>query len=196
MTMTIQPLPKFEPIELDHIPSASALLFYGGNKITEWYANHRYKHPYKPGAFHAAIYLEHGLTLNVGAYKVIHELSKEFLTTRRVDVIVYKDLTDTQRSFVRRQAYLDADDPKLFKFPTYGVFDFLRFEPLVRKFVPASKRKDICSENVAKHFSGTGCAVSEYEPARTAPWHLLEYALAHPGRCDVRTVWVGEKFNV
>lgn len=193
--MKPQPLPNYQKIEINDILPASTLLFYGGNKATEFYGNHRYHHQYTPPAFHAAFYLETGLQLSVGKFKVIKIVEEEFRSTRRVDVIMYPTIPEDVRKKVLHDAYLDADDPKLgLNLPTYGFFDFLRFEPLLQ-WLPKSKH-DICSENVYKRFLAEGVTVAN-KPSKTevAPWMLLEYALANPSRCQIRTLWIGKDFK-
>lgn len=193
--MKLQPLPEFPSITLRDIAPASTLLFYGGNKITSWYANKRYNHPYKPGAFHAALYLKDGLSLNVGKFKAITDVATQYRSTYRIDVITYLDLTPEQREAVVKQGLLDADEPHVgFNLPTYGLFDFLRFEPVLRKLLPEDKR-DICSENVTREFGQADYTVSKKPAAQTAPWDLFEYALSRPEVCKLNTLWKGLDFK-
>jgi hypothetical protein len=190
--MTKQPLPKFEPIELADIPAASTLVFYGGNKLTEWVGGKIYKHPYTPPAFHAAFYMIDGLVLNVGKFRTVEELAKERRAKRRIDVIIYKKMPNIVRQRLVRYAALDTSKPKVgICFPDYGFTDFLRFG---LRFLKPSK-KDFCSENVVEVFAHQKVKVSDLKPVDTAPWDLFEYALAHPDECEVRTYWTGPEFR-
>ena len=191
--MTFKPLPEFGPIALPSIPAASALLFYGGNKLTEFVGNTLYRHQFKPPAFHAAIYLSDGLFLNVGKFKQIKELSEELSnSTRRIDVVIYNKLSDQQRRRVCREAILDVSKPKTgLSLPDYGWTDYLRFG---LRFLRPSK-KDFCSENVAELLKGVGQQSSYKKPVDTAPWHLFDWAWANTIECDIKTLYVGKDFR-
>lgn len=190
--MKPQPLPKYPSIALSAIKPASALLFYGGNKLTQFFGNKIYKHPYTPPAFHAALYIENGLFLNVGAYKTIEDLSKQLASTQRVDVIEYF-MPEHARKDIVRASYLDTTKPKgLVSLPDYGWKDYLRFGI---KFLRPS-RKDFCSENVVELIEGVGrCKVSARKAVDTAPWHLLEFAEANPGKAQIFTYHSGKDFR-
>lgn len=185
----VQPLPVFEQIELKDIPKASAILFYGGNKLTELAGNRLYKHLYTPPAFHAAFYIGQGLILNVGKFKELVELEKEFRSTRRVDVIVY-DIPVEVREKLERIALLDTSKNKMgLQLTDYAINDYLRFG---LKFLKPSK-KDFCSENVCEVFATQGIKVSDEKPVDTAPWTLLEYALKNS--CKIYTLHIGSEFK-
>lgn len=191
--MKYKSLPKFDQIKIEDIPTASTLLFYGGTKITEFFGNTIYKHPYKPASFHAAFYVEDGLFLNVGKFKIIQEIKKEFRSTRRIDVISYPFITKEQRIELSNAAYLDTSKPKVgLSLPDYDWMAFLRFG---FKFLKQSKKNDFCSENVCQLFGAQGIKVSDRIDYQTAPWHLFEYAVAHPDQCSVRSAWVGKDFK-
>jgi hypothetical protein len=189
----VQPLPDYPPIALEHIPPASTLLFYGGMKLTEMAGNRLYGHKYRPPAFHAAFYIEGGLFLNVGGFKVVQELGKELRSTRRIDVVIYKNIRPEYRKSMLRLAYLDASKPKIgISLPDYSWTDYLRFG---LKFLKPSK-KDFCSENVVEMFANGQVTVSDKKPVDTAPWDLFEYALDHPDQCEIRTLHIGPEFKV
>lgn len=185
-------LPKYDEIKLPKILPASTLIFYNGNKLTEWFGRQFAKHPYKLPAFHAAFYLSDGLFLNVGKFKTLQKLEDERLSTRRIDVITYKNIPDEVRRRLVIHAALDTTKPKIgFQLPDYAVLDYARF---LLKFLKPS-RKDICSENVVELFQSEGIQVSEKEPFNTAPWHLFEFAVKNPQLCEVRTYWKGPDFK-
>jgi hypothetical protein len=193
--MKLQPLPEYSRISVEDIPKCSALLYYGAMPLTVFYGNRRHKHPYKPAAYHAAFYIEEGRTLQVGKFKVIQDIREDFTEKRRIDVVIYRDIPPEIRALLEADAYNSADKPKWgYNHITYGVWDFLRFEPLLR-WLPKSKR-DICSEDVWKRFKRYGVMVA-HKPAKTevAPWDIFEYALENPGRCEVHTVHVGRDFK-
>jgi len=192
MKLTKQPLPKFEPIKLDEIPAASTLLFYGGNRLTEFVGNTLYKHPYTPPAFHAAFYIADGLFLNVGKFKTVEVLEKEFRSSRRIDVIRYHYINDEAKKRLCRAAVLDTSKMRVgISLPDYSFTDYLRFG---LKFLKPSK-KDFCSENVVELFKTEQVEVSGKKAVDTAPWTLLEFALAHPSVCEIRTLFVGPDFK-
>lgn|SRR3990167_4881790 len=185
------PLPLFQPITIDQIQPASALLFYGGPRLTEWAGNILYKHPYRPPAFHAAFYIWNGLFLNVGKFRTVQELSNEFRSTRRIDVLTYVVQEEVRRSLCR-SAFLDSSRPKVgLSFPDYSWTDFLRFG--LRSLKPS--KKQFCSENVVNIFKQGAVTVSDREPVDTAPWDILEYALANPLDVQCYTAWIGNDFK-
>jgi len=188
--ISTKPLPKFEPIGLGQIPPASIILFYGGNKLTQWAGNWLCKHPYAPPAFHASFYLGNGLHLNVGKFKTIQSVEPEFRSTRRIDAILIPSLTVEQSVRMVRTAFLDADDPHIgLSLPTYSISDYLRF---ALRFLRPSK-KDFCSENVVELFMTEGVVVSSHKAVDTAPWDLLEYA--EKNGFEVRTLFTGPNFK-
>lgn len=187
------PLPDYTTIEINAIPPASALLFYGGTWLTELAGNRMYRYPYKPPAFHAAFYIEDGLFLNVGAFKTIEQIESHLQTTRRVDVVIYKDTPQADRQKLLERAYTDTSKPKIgFSLPDYDWKGYLHFG--IKWFKPFGS-KDFCSENVVELFETAGVKVSANEPSETAPWDLQLYAEANPETCEIRTVYVGPDFK-
>lgn len=186
-----KPLPTYGHIEVNDIPAASILLFYGGVKLTELVGSRLYDHPYNPPAFHAAFYCEKGTFLNVGKFRVIQNLPEEFRSTRRIDVLILPYLTSTQRQTAVEFAKMDVSAKKPFKISDYGWKDFLRFGFPGLK--PSSKQ--ICSENVVRLFDKIDQKVSDHASYDTAPWHLYERAYKHPEDFDIKTVWVGKDFK-
>lgn len=185
----LEPLPTREQIKLSEVPKASCLLFYHGNWITEFAANKLYHYPYKPAAFHAALYLEDGLFLNVGKFKTIDKVETEFLSTRRVDVIVYP-MRDSAREDTVKDAFLDTTKPHIgFSLPDYAVSDYLRF---AFKFLRPS-RKDFCSENVAELLLKGNTISSSKKPVDTAPWDLETFARMN--EIPQFTLWQGPDFK-
>ena len=185
-------LPSFPMIKMEDIPSASIILFYGGNKLTEMVGNNMYGHKYLPPAFHAAFYCENGIFLNVGKFKTVEELQKELRTSRRIDIVIVKNLTSTQREVACKFAVLDASRPRVgLSLPDYSWMDYVRFG---LKFMKPSK-KDFCSENVVELFQKVGAKVSEKLPVDTAPWHLLEYAISNPSQFDIKTLHIGADYK-
>jgi len=115
-----------------------------------------------------------------------------FRSTRRVDVIIYKNISDETRKMLCRLAHLDTTKTKVVNLPDYDWTSFLRFG--LRLFKNSSK-KDFCSDNVVDLFKAGMVKVSDLPDEQTAPWDLLEYALAHPEECDIRTLHVGADFK-
>jgi len=187
-----KPLPVYPTIKTGEIPPASAILFYGGNRLTELAGNRLYKHPYKPPAFHAAFYIEDGLILNVGKFKTIETIESELRSTRRVDVIIYKGLSVDTVEALKKSAYLDLDKPKAgIQLPTYAITDYMRFG--LRWFKPS--KKDFCSENVVEIYAKYGIRISDQESYNSAPWDLAEFAEANLDLCELRTLYVGADFK-
>lgn len=199
--------PVYPWIRIDEIPPASCLLFYNGNRVTERAGARWFNHRYWPPAFHAAFYLGNRLFLNVGKFKTIEDLTTELRSKRRVDVVLYTNLTQNQRDKMVRTAMMDTSGHRIgLRFPDYAVTDYLRF--LFRRLPPS--KKDFCSENVAELFgrapatgmksvesweaaviAAGGIRTAEVLPLDTAPWDIQEWAEVHPARCEIRTVHVG-----
>jgi hypothetical protein len=200
--MKFQLLPKFPKIEIADILMASTLLFYGGTKITEFFGNTIYRHPYKPPAYHAAFYIEEGLFLNVGKFKVVQEIKNEFRSTRRIDIISYPAISKDARIKLSNAAYLDTSKPKVgLSLPDYDWKGFIGFglRKLFKKvpwLLKQSKRNEFCSEECVQLFNTQGIKISDEKAEDTAPWHLLEYALKYPDQCEVKTLWTGKDFKV
>jgi hypothetical protein len=197
------PLPVFPPITIPEIPSGSALEFYGGNKFTEFYGNHRKEFwggkactqfPYTPPPFHTAHYQRRGYFFNVGMFRTIKKLEGELLSTRRVDVIIYKEVTPDLGERIADDMQDDADKPGLFKRMTYAVQDYARFEPALRWLIPEDKKRDFCTEDKVRRMLQFGIKTSARPPAKSAPWDDVLYALAHPKTCELRTLHVGADF--
>lgn len=184
-------LPEYPRLGINEILPASTILFYGGNKLTEAFGNNLYHHPYIPPAFHAAVYIEDGLFLNVGKFRTLESLTKECRSTRRVDIITYSmDLA--KRNAIRVAALKDTSQPKVgLSLPDYAWTDYLRFG--FKRFHPS--KNDFCSENCVELFGKAGVIISDRKAVDTAPWHLLEYALAHPDTCHVHTLWIGPDYK-
>ena len=197
-------LPKFDEIKIDEIPSGSALEFYGGNKLTEFYGNHRARlwggknctqFPYDPPPFHTAHYQRRGFFLNVGKYKTIEKLEDEFKSTRRIDVIIYKEVTPELGNKIADDMLADIDKPGLFKRFTYGIFDYLRFEPALRWLIPKDKKRDFCTEDKVRRMLQFGIKTSDRPPDMTAPWDDVLYAMRNPDKCEIRTLFIGKDFK-
>jgi hypothetical protein len=182
----IRPLPPFPPLGLNAIPAASTLLFYGGTKLTENFGNYLARHPHKPAAFHAAFYAQDGVVVNVGKATKAVDFIELMKSTRRIDVIIYTDLLNSKRILAVAEAMKDVGR---------NIYDWKGFISFGLKFVRPSRKHDFCSDNVVDIFNAVGYRVSARDSERTAPWHLLEFALANPKSCDVRTVWVGPDYK-
>lgn len=188
-------LPKYKKIKVDDIPKASTLLFYHGNKLTEFIGRYVYKHPYYPPAFHAAIYTGgvKNQLLNVGKFVTLDSLEDEFRSTRRIDVVIYKQLTMKERGLAIKRGMKDLGKP-------YDMMGFLSFGkkiPLIGKlfsWAKGSKQLPYCSDHVVDSFKAAPYQVSGYNDEETAPWQLLEYAERYPKTIEIRTVWIGPDF--
>jgi hypothetical protein len=209
------PYPKFDTVSPEQVLKASIWLFYGGNKVTEFFGNHVYKHPFWPAAFHAAGGLGGAEMLNIGIEATIKDVRKEYQETRRIDVIELLDLTDFERDIICRKFRRDAGN-NIYDAGGYArmgsKFWVLRF----LKNIHASDKNDFCSDNVVDNFSEPplrrkGEADEEYNslllPRKievsylssedTAPWHLLEHAIDknfQNGTRRIRTVHIGPDF--
>lgn len=194
--MELKPLPNFEFIKVENIPICSSLIYYGNMPLTSFYGNKRFKHPYKPAAYHAARYLENGLALQVGKFRTLQKLSEDFTEKRRIDVISYNFIPENVKKQMITKAYLDADEPKWgYNRLRYGIFDFLRFEPLLR-WLPKSKQP-ICSEDTYNWFRDYGYVVGNRPNPKleVAPWDLFAWAMENRDKVLIQTVWVGETFK-
>lgn len=187
------PLPTYPLMEPDAIPKASILLYYNVNSLTEMIGLKLYDHKYCLPAAHAAIYTESGLIHNVGKFRLPKELKSTFRSTRRVDVIVCKDMDDETRDLIIRDCTMDISRPKIgFRLPDYAVLDYLRFGWRIWKPTKA----DFCSENCVEIFHKRWAYISDLEPYNTAPWDLQEYAELNPTTRPMYTVHVGKDFKL
>lgn len=189
----VSPLPSYPHMDIDDIPDASTLIFYGspGNKATELVGSRLYGFRYNPPPFHAALYLSGGEFLNVGKFREIMKVEEQFKNTRRVDVIVYK-LDKRVREDVKTAGSKDISRPRSgIVITDYGVTDFLRFG--IKWFRPS--KNDICSENVVENFNVGGFNPTDLEPYNTAPWDLVEWAEAHPEVSKTYTLHEGDVFK-
>ena len=205
-------LPVFEPLHEDNILPASILLFYGGNWLTEL-GGRIYKHPYKPAAYHAAGYIGRYEVLNIGKTATIEDIRSLKRSTRRIDVITLLDLNGNERDTICRKFRRDAGKN------IYDVGGYARFASKLKvlrflKFARSSRENDFCSDNVVDNFSEPplkhkgepdevykslllprAIEVSAQKSEDTAPWHLLEHALANPSTRRVNTAWIGTEFK-
>lgn len=210
--MKFKPLPAYEYIEVRDIPPASIFLFYGGNALTSWWGNRVFKHEYRPASFHAAGGLGGCRLLNIGKTATIRDIRSMFQSTHRIDVIILHDLTDEERAIICRKFERDAGAN------FYDVAGYARHaskSPALRflKWIKSSNKNDYCSDNVVDNFSEPPIRrpgdtdeiiaeltlprkieVSAHPGEDSAPWHLLEHALAHPQR-EIRRVWEGIEFK-
>lgn len=212
-----QPLPQFKPVSnLADIPPASILLYYGGVELTEVVGSYLYKHPFSPAAFHAAGYLGNGKVLNIGKKAEILDIREQFRSTRRIDVIVLKDLTDEERAIIVKKFQRDA------KNNFYDAAGFIRYGGRLKalsflKKIKSSNKNDYCSDNVVDNFSEPPLRrpgdtdevyqslllprkieVSYNDSENSAPWHLLEHAMDkgfQNGTREVLTAWKGTDFR-
>jgi len=198
------PLPEFPRITIPEIPSGSALEFYGGNKLTEFYGNHRAdmwggkscsQFPYTPPPFHTAHYQRRGFFFNVGAFQTIKRLEEEMISTRRIDVIIYKQVTAAQGELIADDMQAGADKPGIFKRITYGIFDYIRFEPSLRWLVPKDKKRDFCTEDKVRRMLDYGITTSDRAPDNTTPWDDVLWAMKNPEKAEIRTLHVGKDFK-
>jgi hypothetical protein len=185
-------LPVYPMIQVDDIPAASALVFYGlpGNALSERICAWKYGCPFHP-SFHAALMMRDGVFHNVGKFRTDELLSDEFKSERRIDVIIYKTMTEEARKEIMRATELDTSEPHTgLEFTDYGVQSFIHFG---FRFVKSGKAV-ICSEDVVKLLN-VGLVWSSTETAKeTAPFELSTFAMKHPELCEIRTVHVGQDF--
>lgn len=185
-------LPKYPKIKINQIPDGAILLFYGGNELTETVGYLVYRHKYNPPAFHAALYLEKGMFVNVGKTVTLNMIKDEFRSTRRIDVIVYNFLSPEQKEMIMETGKKDIG--KIYDIK--GFLGFGRKLPLIGKLFPkGSKKLPFCSDHVQDAYRAANVLVAETSDEETAPWHLLEYAEAHPGIADIYTIHTGKQFR-
>lgn len=185
-------LPPFEMIDPEAIPPASVILVYGfpGVKPTQRIGVHKYHHPWHP-AFHAALLMRDGIVHNVAQFRTDILLIEMFKSTRRVDVLIYTPMSETQRRTIIQAAELDTSIPKFgFQATDYGVTQLLNFGFYFIK----DGKSPVCSENVVRLMGKGGIKCSFEGPNATAPWDLQEYAQANKGIVEQRTAWIGSQY--
>ena len=190
-------LPKFNFLKTtSEIPSCSTLIYYGAMPITQFYA-HRYKFPYKQAPYHAAFHIEKGRTLQVGKFETLQRVSADFTEKRRIDVIEYLHIPYDVKEKIIEDAYDDVDKPHWgYNKLNYSVFDFLRFEPLIRWAIPRSS-KQICSEDTGERYNKFQYPVASRPNPKLeiAPWDLAMWAFDNPSKCRIFTIWQGKDFK-
>lgn len=175
--------PTWPVVKIEDVPPASVLLYYNGNGLTEKEARVK-GFPFKDPPFHASFYLGLGKHLNQGMTALVGNVTDEYRSTRRVDVISYPDLNNDDRKILVEDAW-----GRLGR--AYDVPGFLSFGlPFLREWAFAN----FCSEQVAEIFDSNGYRVSLKEPSKTAPFHLWNFAQTYPKNAILNTLWVGEDY--
>lgn len=185
------PLDPFPKINIEGIPPASVLLFYGdpGVKMTQRLGVHIYGCKYHP-PFHAAIMLRDGLIHNVGKFRTDKLLEPELRDTRRVDVLIYPMIEDQRRAIIQA-AELDTSIPHTgIETTDYGIGQFLNFG---FSFIGKGKQP-VCSADVVKIMAVGRIECSDRESSETAPWDIFDHAMKNQLTVEKRTVWIGEKY--
>ncbi len=199
------------------LADASILLFFGGTKITEFFGNRVYGHPYMPASYHANIYMKGLQCLNIGKTATIEDIRTFFRSTRMIVSIELLDLTQAERDIICRKAERDAGHN------IYDAGGFLRhgskWKPLAwMKSIHASDKNDYCSDNCVDNFSENPLRKASdtdeiynelvlprkievsYLPSEdTAPWHLLEHGLdkgLQGGTRQISIIHKGADFKV
>lgn len=190
---------------------ASLLLFLGGTKVTEFFGNSVYGHPYMPAAYHSNILMARGQCLNIGKKATIDDIRTYFRSSQMIISIELLDLTFAERDIICRKALRDAGNN------IYDAGGFVRkgstWKPLAcLKMVHSSNKNDYCSDNCVDNFSENPLRrkddtdamynelvlprkiyVSDLPSEDTAPWHLLEHALANNNQNGTRQVSIIHK---
>jgi hypothetical protein len=175
--------PVWPLMKVEDIPPASTLLYYNGNTWTEKEARVK-GFPYKDPPFHASFYLGYGKHLNQSAIAQPASLTEEFRSTRRVDVITYPDLSDTDRQKLVEEAFSRVGT-------IYDIPGFIRFGlPFMKEWHFAN----FCSEQVAEIFDTEGFRVSIKAPKDTEPFRLWQFASLYPKNVLIRTLHVGAEY--
>jgi len=197
------PLPTFTPQGIQDLPPFTLLQFFGGNKVTAWYATRRallpfsnaLSHfPYSDAPCHTAIYIGMEMVLTIGPFKVLSRFTDFLTDNRRIDAIVLVEISDSIRHAMCVEALDSGDEPKIgINLPTYGFQNFLRFEPLLR-WIPKT-RKAICSQDAAERAEKHGYKVSLKKPHDTSPADLHLYAMHNESLRQLKTVHIGKNYK-
>jgi hypothetical protein len=185
----LQPFPK---ISISQLNGAEALIFFGnpGNVLIERAGVNMYNVKFHP-PFHSALSMRDGIFHNVGKFITDKLIQTEFKSNRRIDVIIYKDINEDSRREILRAAELDSSVPHTgFELSEYGYTTFIHF---CFAFIKSGK-KQICSEDVVKLLIAGNIKSSVHDSKHTAPWDLIEFALDNPNMCEIRTLWIGDKY--
>ena len=188
-------LPAFGHLDPLATPPGAALLFYGtpGNTLTERLGTNKYRFPYNPPPFHAALMMRDGMFHNVGQFKTQRLLSSALSSTRRIDAVVPKlfatrpDLV----SMLMQNADLDLSVPHFgLETTDYGVADFLHFG-----FSFIRHGKDlVCSGDLDKLWGTVGVQAAQEDEYHAAPWDILTNAMSKPEQFDIWTIHIGKDF--
>ena len=178
--------PEYPRIDLKDIPPASAALYYGsGPYLTEKCGRVQGGYPFNRPPFHASLILAGGKHLNQGKTAEIKELKEEFRSTRRIDVIVYNELSTINRTVICEWAKGKQGTP--YDVPGFLYFGFRIWRPW--------DWADFCSEQVAMAFELIGYRVSEKSSKWTPPWGLWHWANGAGPKASRFTLWQGSDYQ-
>lgn len=176
-------MPLFPRMNPEDVPAASALLYYNGNWLTELVGRKKGNFPYERPPFHAAILIDHLQVVNVGWTTSIIPLARQMISTRRIDAIIYPDLTPAQREAICVSARQKCGR---------GIYDWRGFLSQGISFINPAPRQDYCSQQVTTVFQKENqIPVSIKTDEKSAPWDLFFGAKYGPTKTEIRTLWVG-----
>ncbi len=176
-------LPK---ISVDDLKTGDILIFYGGNKLTEFHG--RYRDP-KLGTmenppYHAAEFYEHSETDHIIIDPELQTSMSpiaEYTTHPhiRIEIIRYS-LDQEQIDKLRAFMHQAAKEQRIYDWKGYGSFiqDFEKVPEWAKKLIGKLKpsNKDyFCSDFCASSYEGVR-QVSDREPNKTSPLDLVLYA--------------------
>jgi len=178
------PLPEYQGILLEDVPPGSTLLYYGGVPVTEWVGRKK-GFPYRTPPFHASLMVLDGMCLNMGWKPRIIPVQGQMQSTRRIDVVLYNDLSDKDRFNICASAALRNGR---------GNYDWRGFLSHGIKWIQPSRRQDYCSQQVVSIHRENDHIISYKPEEESAPWDLYYFGAGNP-YCELRTLHIGKDFK-
>jgi len=190
---------EFPRITLNELLPGDAILFIGGNKLTEFHGKYRRKEFGRsdtPPYHEAMVYVvSQGIDpivmiLDPVALTSFQDLNKYMKHKEsRIDIIRY-NLTDEQRKICQEAAEVMTSKVRIYDTKGYGAF--ISQMPLlgwVKHIIKPSETKFYCSDGVTYCIQDrAGYIVSPRDHNFTAPVDSQVYAINNPDRAQLRTL--------
>jgi hypothetical protein len=187
---------EYSRIKLSELLPGDCILFYYGNKLTEFHGRYRKKNlgrstnpPYHAAMVYGVIGSD-CIILDPAATTSLQSLSKYLVqNTKRIDIIRY-NLTESQRNICQESARSLIKKLKLYDVKGYGAFisqmpGFGWFKYIMKP----SESKFYCSDAVAYCIQDrAGYQVSQKDHNFTAPIDMQLFALERPSNATLYTL--------
>lgn len=189
---------EYPRINLVDLKVGDVVLFYYGNKLTEWHGRNRraeFGRSENPPYHAAMVYSVDAdnievVILDPGATTSLQSLSKYLVqTSKRIDIIRYP-LTKEQRKECMLAANNLVKKLKIYDVKGYGAFiSQMPYMNWFKYIVKPSEKLFYCSDAVTYCIQDrAGYTISPRNHNFTAPVDLQVYAISNPNRCIIYTL--------